>query len=284
MAKKSRFCWILVLAAWATTVALLATQTHADSLEDEYVREVVEEDRQHYNDYYGEEDGDAHNNNNDDDEEARDDYVDEEQRRRDEEERAAREAADRIAAERERKFEAELEKITDEEQKKAAMKQKQQDGKRVRSVLKAAQRNDLYQVLGIRNWNLKIPPREVAIGGMIKFTIPGVTLKETTDKQIRKQFRTRARQIHPDKNKDGRAEEAFIAVENAASILSDKGKRKEYDDYMKAYRSERLETHRRLVATSVASAVAVTRRVVKVIQTILGPFFVPVLIIAALII
>lgn len=248
------------------------------------MREVVEEDRQHYNDYYGEEDGDAHNNNNDDDEEARDDYVDEEQRRRDEEERAAREAADRIAAERERKFEAELEKITDEEQKKAAMKQKQQDGKRVRSVLKAAQRNDLYQVLGIRNWNLKIPPREVAIGGMIKFTIPGVTLKETTDKQIRKQFRTRARQIHPDKNKDGRAEEAFIAVENAASILSDKGKRKEYDDYMKAYRSERLETHRRLVATSVASAVAVTRRVVKVIQTILGPFFVPVLIIAALII
>ncbi|OEU08798.1 heat shock protein DnaJ, partial [Fragilariopsis cylindrus CCMP1102] len=51
-----------------------------------------------------------------------------------------------------------------------------------------------------------------------------------SERDIRKQFRTRAMQIHPDKNNDGRAQEAFIAVENAASILSDKQQRNIYDE------------------------------------------------------
>ena len=292
IARPTTFYLMLIL-AWCTLALFATQQVHADYSEDEYVRQVIEEDQQNYhdNDYHQEDSGYGNNGKHhpedgDDDDEEEEEEFDEEQRRRNEQERVKQEAADRVAADRERKFEAELERMTNEEQKKAALKQKKIDGKKVKAVLKAAKRNDLYQVLGIRNWNLKIPSRDVDIAnkGWIKFTIPGFTLKETTDKMIRKQFRTRAMQVHPDKNKDGRAQEAFIAMENAATILSDKQQRKIYDDEMKLYRSDRLEANRKLVTSSIAKAWNVIRRMVKVTQTLLGPFFVPVVIIAVLII
>jgi hypothetical protein len=271
------FCWMLVL-----TACLFATQIRANSMEDDYVRQVIEEDQQHYGDHYNDhtQEDDAYHEHDEQQE-----YVDEEERRRDTEEQAVRDASDRIAADRERKFQAELDRIDDEEQKKMALKQKRIDGRKVRSVLKAAERNDLYKVLGLRNLTLRIPPFHINIAGAVKFTIPGLTiLRGATKDEIKKQFRQRAIQIHPDKNRDGRAQEAFVAVQNAASILTDEDQRMRYDAEWKAYKSDKLESHKKLVATSLAAAWAIARKIVMMAQTLLGPFFVPVLIIGALII
>ena len=274
------FCWMLVLAACLFASSTIP-QIRADRMEDDYVRQVIEEDQQHYGDHYNdhtqEDDHDAYNHHRQQEEE----YVDEEQRRRDMEEQAARE----VAADRERKFQAELDRIDDQEQKKRALKQKRIDGKTVRSVLKAAERNDLYKVMGLRNLTVRIPPFHINIAGAVRFTIPGFTiLKGATKDVIKKQFRQRAMMVHPDKNRDGRAQEAFVAVQNAASILSDEDQRQRYDAEWKAFRSSKLESHKQLVATSLAAAWAITRKIVKMVQTLLGPFFVPVLIIGALII
>jgi len=279
-----------------SVVLLFATQMYCakgalrdNYSEDEYVRQVIEEDQFHYYDEsfdYQEntlEKGEGsstkkENNNNNEEEE----IIDEEQRRQNEEERLAREVDDRLAAKREQQFQADLDRMNEEEKNKA-LKQKKIDGRKVQSVLKAAQRNNLYMVLGIRNWNLRIPSWEIDIGGM-KFTIPGFIIKETSERNIRKQFRKISKQIHPDKNKAGRAQEAFIAVENAAAILSDKQQRKLYDDEIKLYRSNRLKTNQKLMMTTILSTWNVTSRAMKILKTFLGPFFVPVLIICALII
>mmetsp|Transcript_8061 Transcript_8061/g.17360 ORF Transcript_8061/g.17360 Transcript_8061/m.17360 type:complete len:282 (+) Transcript_8061:41-886(+) len=272
------FVPLTIFVAWSTTISLCATQIRADSVEDEYVRQVIEEDQDHYHDeyqYHATDEEAARQQQN---------FADQEQIRQEKEERAAREASERVAAERERRFEAEVARMN-EEQKKLALKQKKIDGKKVRSVLKASERNNLYEVLGIRNLSLKLPPREVNLAGVFRFTIPGVTLlKELSEKDIRKQFRKRAMDVHPDKNRDGRAQEAFVAVEEAASILSDKKLRKQYDLERKLHRSDQVEGYRRAVRTAIAYVWAMTRRTIQVTKTLLGPFFLPVVILAALII
>lgn len=288
------FSLLLAVLLFETQINNAEGTLHDDYSEDEYVRQVIEEDQNHYHDEYNADEnayyqentsdkGDGSNtakeNNNDNEEE---EIIDKEQGRRNEKERLAREADDRLAAKREQQFQADIDRMNEEE-KKNALKQKKIDGRKVQSVLKAAKHNNLYMVLGIRNWNLRIPSREIDIGGL-KFTIPGFIIKETSERNIRKQFRTISKQIHPDKNKDGRAQEAFIALENAAAILSDKQKRKLYDDEIKLYRSNRLKTNQKLMMTTILSTWNVTRRVVKILKTFLGPFFVPVLIICALII
>ena len=287
----SKFNSLLLL----VSVLLFATQIERaegmrdnDSEADEYVRQVIEEDQDHYYDEYHADESkyqDSYNANNreDDDNEEEEEIIDEEQRRRNEEERLSRDAANRLAEKREREFQTELDRM-DEEEKKKALKQKKIDGRRVQSVLKAAKHNNLYGILGIRNWNWKIPSREINIASLIKFTIPGIIIKETSERDIRKQFRTRAMQIHPDKNNDGRAQEAFIAVENAASILSDKQQRNIYDEENKLYRSNRLQANKRLMTTTVLSAWNVIRRFVKILKTLLGPFLIPVSIVLAMII
>jgi len=258
--------------------------------EDEYVRQVIEEDQYHYHDEsvdyqentFDKGEGSSTTNEKNNDNEEEEEIIDEEQRRRNEEERLTREADDRLAAKREQQFQADIDRMSEEEKNKA-LKQKKIDGRKVQSVLKAAKHNNLYMVLGIRNWNLRIPSWEIDIRGL-QFTMPGFIIKETSERDIRKQFRTISKQIHPDKNKDGRAQEAFIAVENAAAILSHKQQRKLYDDEIKLYRSNRLKTNQKLMMTTILSIWNVTSRVVKILKTFLGPFLVSVLIICALII
>lgn len=62
------------------------------------------------------------------------------------------------------------------------------------------------------------------------YEILGVT-KEATDSDIRKAYKKLALQLHPDKNKCPGAAEAFKAIGNAAAILTDPEKRKQYDLY-----------------------------------------------------
>ncbi|XP_041968176.1 dnaJ homolog subfamily B member 14 [Aricia agestis] len=60
------------------------------------------------------------------------------------------------------------------------------------------------------------------------YEILGVT-KDATDSDIKKAYKKLALQLHPDKNHAPGAAEAFKAIGNAAAILTDPEKRKQYD-------------------------------------------------------
>lgn len=62
------------------------------------------------------------------------------------------------------------------------------------------------------------------------YEILGVT-KTATDSEIKKAYKKLALQLHPDKNRAPGAAEAFKAVGNAAGVLTDAEKRKQYDLY-----------------------------------------------------
>ena len=271
--RKSSLCKVLLL----LVVLLVALTTiHADS-DDEYVRQVLEEDKGHYNDDYHTTEEEYQRRQ----QQQREEYQKRQKQAQEAQERAAQEAADRVANERERKFQAELDQMKDEEAKKAALQQKRKDGRRVRSILKAAKNNNLYGVMGISNIKIQTPEIPINFFNVAKFTIPSLKIwKGPTEQQIKKQFRKRAMQVHPDKNKDGRAQEAFVAVQEAAQVLGDKQARAQYDAYRKENRSQQME----LVTKTLSSALAVLKRMIGVCQTVLGPFFLPVMIIAVLII
>ena len=245
---------------------------------DEYVKEVLEEDEgnhQHENDHYSHEDAYY--------ERQKAQQQDADKRKRAEEERIAQEQADRVALERERAFQAELERMNTDKQKAALIRQKKNDAKVVKSVLKAAQLEDLYQVLGIRNWNIKIPSRSIRIPLVGRsVTIPGITIKETTMKDIRKAYRNRAMAVHPDKNRDGRAQEAFILVEESASILSDNLLRQQYDKQLALSRRLKRDSQMQLVSGVLNSLKSSLLGFLKAIRVLLGPFATPVIILGLL--
>lgn len=289
----SFFLLLLLLFCGSTyfTVVVLALDDH-----DEYVRQVLEEEQQHYgydNDYYyhGEYRAAEDDVYGDDDDPTMKDHDDsmmsEEERYLREQERLAQEQADRVAAERERHFQAELDRM-DAEQQKNALRQKKKDHRKVQRVLRAAQRGDLYGVLGFHfhHWTtLKVPSKRIQLpGSSVGFTIPGITIREVTDKDIRKHFRKAARELHPDKNKDGRAQEAFMAAETAAAILSDRDQRAAYDQALQQQRAARRAAHQKLVSAASRSLWQVSSQVVKTAHTLLGPFFTSVMILLAVII
>ena len=271
--RKSSLCRVILL----LVVLLVALTTIRADSDDEYVRQVLEEDQGHYNDDYHTTEEEYQRRQ----QQQREEYQKRQKQQQDAQERAAQEAADRVASERERKFQAEIDQMKDEEAKKAALKQKRKDGRRVRSILKAAKNNNLYGVMGISNLRIQTPEIPINFFNVAKFTIPSLKIwKGPTEQQIKKQFRKRAMQVHPDKNKDGRAQEAFVAVQEAAQVLGDKQARAQYDAYRKESRSQQME----LVTKALSSALAVLKKTIGVCQTVLGPFFLPVMIIAILII
>lgn len=55
--------------------------------------------------------------------------------------------------------------------------------------------------------------------------------KDSTESEVKKAYRKLALQLHPDKNGAPNADEAFKMVSRAFQILSDEGKREQYDRY-----------------------------------------------------
>ena len=56
--------------------------------------------------------------------------------------------------------------------------------------------------------------------------------RTATDKEIKRAYLLKAKELHPDRNPgDKKSEELFKKVNEAYSILSDKYKRQQYDNY-----------------------------------------------------
>jgi hypothetical protein len=123
--------------------------------------------------------------------------------------------------EREAAFTAEIAKMTAKERKVACM-QKKKDARIVRRILRAANAKHAnhYAVLGLRNWE---PITSSAAFKLVSlaFRFPEVALFRISHEAIQEAYRILAMAVHPDKNRDGRAEEACIAVENSAFILTE---------------------------------------------------------------
>jgi hypothetical protein len=179
-----------------------------------------------------------------------------------EEEEAERKAAE-IAAKREAAYLAELEKIEDDKKRKALQRQKKRDTQIVRRVLRNSQNERHYSVLGLKcKWG------EIKLGPL-KFC-------STPPDQIKRAYRSMARSVHPDKNRDGRAGQAFDALEKSASILMDPSQKSLYDARLKGQRKDAMDKAFVMLHNFWLSLRTVVR--------LLGPFATPILIILGLII
>lgn len=261
---------------------------------DEYLRAVLEEERQQHmqqnpydNAYSNESDFQAYQ------EKLERRAQEEESRQRAEQERLKKEQLLRIQHEREAAFERELQTAATEQQKKMLRKQKRKDHALVRKVCRASQRGDLYSVLGLRNWQFQIGgwcwkfgfflPRRLRNNNnkcIVRF--PTWQVFGISSQNIRRAYRARALLVHPDKNRDAHAQEAFVAVEEAASVLTDEAARKEYDAAVKKAREERLVHLQHRAKLLVYVVRGVFHRILKVMRNVLGPFTVPILVLGGI--
>ena len=138
---------------------------------------------------------------------------------------AALERANEIARRREEEFVLELERLESRRARRRALREKRADARTVRSILSAAGRRpepSHYAVLGMGWWIRMVGGGGWYLGPLR--IVPGITTRT-----VRRAYRTRSRQVHPDKNRDGRAEEAFRALEDSLDVLADDGRRRSYD-------------------------------------------------------
>jgi hypothetical protein len=236
---------------------------------DEFVNEILEEEKKHYGD-------------RDDLFQRDEDVFKEKQRQAQAEEDFRKTQSERIRQEREALFQKELAKMNQEQQKKAKA-QKKKDAAFVNSVLKAYQRGDLYGVLGLHYIEVQLPARQVNLG-LVKVKVPGFNLFHISDKAIKKAYRNKSRLVHPDRNRDGRADQAFIALEECSSILLDQKQRTLYDSELRASRRKQCSEISSLIQTSVGGVVTTGRQVFGFVRGVLGPFALPVAILGCLIV
>jgi len=171
-------------------------------------------------------------------------------------------AMDDVAAKREAAFQAEVKRAGDDRKRRQALeRQKARDARVVSRLLKRSKVGRHYAVLGFTlcQWG------EVRVVGRWWVCRKGAA-------EIKRAWREVARKVHPDKNRDGRAVEAFRALEGSAELLLDKGRRKEYDTRLRVERREAVEGATRVIETTVRSACETARMV----RRILGPLFLPV--------
>lgn len=178
-------------------------------------------------------------------------------------EEAAKAKAEERAKEKEAAFQAEVARAKDEKAKKKLIRQKAKDSRIVKKILRNGMMGNHYAVLGLR-----------CRYGEIRFGPFKFCVLKNGD--IKKAYRKVARLVHPDKNRDGRAEEAFDLLEKSSSTLLDEKKRKEFDAKLKRQRQERIQQ-----CLQIWNGFMKTMSTMK---SILGPFATPIIILVVLII
>lgn len=279
--------------------------------DDQYVQEVLDEDSWHHDEdnHYYEDPPRVDHDDNTKSSQGDDNEYEERLRRKMEEERLKQQAeADRAQRQRaEEEFARELSALSIEEQKILRQKRRR-DGKIVQRILNAWQRQDYYAVLGLR-WffpegirlvrgrhgnsndatntaqSAKSPStskrqrfhlRDV----LIKFQWPDCFVLRISTRAIQQAYRTRAVQVHPDKNRDPRTEQAFVAVQDAHAVLSDAVLRQEYEAQRRRHRVTVRQAWKdrcdKVLQKTVLPAWTLLGKVV-------GPLTVPVVVIGALV-
>lgn len=252
--------------------------------DDDVVQQVLKEEQAHYGDDY-----DRHqfeDDQNFDAEAYQTEYIrkEEEAERLEQERLAARERqeAERIRQEREAAFELEVSQM-EEAKAKAARKQKKKDAQICRRVLNASKHGDHYRVLGLWNFEIELGERKIGLW-KLALTIPAIKLFRIPAKKIRKAYRKLSLAVHPDRNRDGRAHEAFLALEESASILSDEKQRAAVDKEIRRKRQRMKQEALQRAHGAMNASVKLTSRTIGIVRSVLGPFAVPVSIIGALIV
>jgi DnaJ domain len=251
----------------------------------DYVKEVLEENTLHddfYNSYAGDLEVQTHQEELIHRQQEAESRQLEKERQKADEERLARLAAEKIQREKDSAFERELASMN-EVQQKLARKLKRLDSRVVHRVLEAAHLDNLYGVLGLRNWEIKVPARQIRIGSFV-FRIPGFSLFHVSTHAIRKAYRALSRSVHPDKNRDARAEAAFIAVENAASMLADDSTREVYDQVLWESRRQLRNRIAAVVKGGLGQVLKVVCRAIAIFRAVLGPFAFPVFVLVSLLV
>jgi hypothetical protein len=158
-----------------------------------------------------------------------------------------------------------------QEDKKKLQKQKRIDRSLVRRVLNSAKRDLHYDVLGLRTrWNHPL------------FDV--ILWKRITHKDIKRAFYKMAKLLHPDKNLDERAEEAFIQLERSAKILLDEVSRSEYDTKIATERKERRKIQVQIMKKYFNLFIRRSSHAASVMIHVIRPIYAPVLILGALLI
>lgn len=230
------------------------TTTTVDDDDDDmqYVRQVLNEhenDNPYDNAYSTEEDYQRH-----------------QQESRQRQAQQAQETAHRRAEEREAAFEQQLSQLASSQDRKRARQQKRQDARIVQRILQAFSRQDYYAILGLA--------RRAAVSRRVPPWIPQQVLppmcRAISKADIKHAYRNMGKRVHPDKNRDGRAEQAFVALEEALTVLYDDARRQAYDQECLKTNRGRVKIHPILRRTHrvLAQTVGTARKFV-------GPFAVP---------
>ena len=177
------------------------------------------------------------------------------------------EKSEKVRLQRQRKYEASLAKMNEDEKKKS-QKQKRADSGLVTRLLKASKREQHYKVLGLqRMW------RYILLGA-----------RGVEQKDIKKAYYRMAKLVHPDKNLDNRAEEAFILLENSASILLNEATRKKYDDNISKEAKIRREIQVEKLLKLTGIILSRSKGLSVIAFRIIKPISVPLIILGALLI
>jgi len=154
------------------------------------------------------------------------------------------------------------------DEKKKSQKQKRADSRLVTRLLKASKREQHYKVLGLqRMW------RYILLGA-----------RGVEQKDIKKAYYRMAKLVHPDKNLDNRAEEAFILLENSASILLNEVTRREYDEKISKEAEIRREIQVEKLIKFTEIILSRSRGLTSITFRIIKPISVPLIILGALLI
>jgi hypothetical protein len=275
----------LIFVLMLLSMSLIPTNGAEDAVNDDFVRQVVSEDQAQYDDHHPQDDGQDSLQKQQSAQESLHQQQRDQQRL--EEDRIAAEIRAqnaRIQKQREAAFATDLARASDKK-KQALVRQKNRDAKIARRILQATAAGNHYAVLGLpNNRQLVLPARRIVIvPGHVSVTLPEIKLFDVSSAQIKRAYRERAKLVHPDKSRDGRAVEAFRAVEHAATVLLDASSRAAYDESIVEQRRIRFQLWKQRAFGTVHQTWSVTGQVVITTKRMLGPVAIPILILSALI-